>query len=457
MRRVALGLLASTLACAVGSAEPVHEYVHNRDDYLAFRDVWPEVLEPNYLPFMVYDVPAHPVSAWRRPLVWLGLVAPPERRLVFCHWAPEDMPLAVWIEPPVALDAIDEKPGREPARYVEAVERALDTWQSNLDGAVRFERASSREAADLELRLLAERAPEPTGDVRVYGAATVGDSCEVLGGDPEIRLDVRYRVHDLRLYVADEHGLLLPTQVEGIARHEIGHALGMRGHSPIPADLMFEEANDRRDREGLGLSDTNSFLSLYALPNGTVYTDPGHLPRTPQRLLPDGPPRLDVAPHVDPRLGFEIQLPEGWQRQPTPYGVVAVNGLPWDYEASFQLNVHRFENIEEFVERFGPGYLVGATLLSIRDHEVAGHRAREVLLLTELDTQEELTLIESGDGRVLVAIAECPADQHAAYHPWFGAVLDSLEIVGASGRPHDRTYGPRGARSSLPPQAGLRR
>src|SRR5262245_2302719 len=184
MRRAALGLLASTLACAVGSAEPVHEYVHNRDDYLAFRDVWPEVLEPNYRPFMVHDVPAHPVSAWRRPLVWLGLAAPPERRLVFCHWAPEDMPLAVWIEPPVALDAIDEKPGREPARYVEAVERALDTWQSNLDGAVRFERASSRQAADLELRLLAERAPEPTGDVRVYGAATVGDSSEVLGGDP---------------------------------------------------------------------------------------------------------------------------------------------------------------------------------------------------------------------------------------------------------------------------------
>ena len=66
-----------------------------------------------------------------------------------------------------------------------------------------------------------------------------------------------------------------------------------------------------------------------------------------------GPAQLDLAPHVDPRLGFEIQLPEGWQRQPTPYGVVAVNGLPWDYEASFQLNVHRFDTIEEFVERFG--------------------------------------------------------------------------------------------------------
>jgi len=446
MRAAGLLVLAAAFACAAGGHDAAGEYVHNRDDYLAFRDTRPEVLEPNYLPFMVYEVPARPLSGWRRLLTSLGLQAPPERRLVFCHWEPEDMPLSVWIEPPVGLDAIEEKPGRDPARYVEAVEQALATWQTDLDGAVRFERASTPEAADLELRLLAERAPEPVEDVRVYGAAAVGDSCEVLGGDPEHQLEVRYRVRDVRLYVADEHGLLLPTQVEGIARHEIGHALGMRGHSPIPADLMFEEADDRRDREGLGLSDTNSFLSLYVLPNGTVYADPDRPAGLARRLLPEGRPRLDLAPHVDPRLGFEIQLPEGWQRQPTPYGVVAVNGLPWDYEASFQLNVHRFDTIEEFVERFGPGYLVGATLLSIQDREVAGHRGREVLLLTDVGTREELTLIESGDGRVLVAIAECPADEQGAYHAWFLAVLDSLEIADEAHRPRDRTYGPRGAR-----------
>jgi hypothetical protein len=297
------------------------------------------------------------------------------------------------------------------------------------------------------VRLLAERAPQPTADVRVYGAAAVGDSCRVLGGDPDFRLDVRFRVREVRLYVADEHGLLLPDQVKGIARHEIGHALGMRGHSPIPADLMFEEAGDRRDREGLGLSDANSFLSLYAIPSGVVYAAPGRNPEpAPRRLLPEGAPRLDLAPHVDTRLGFEIQLPDGWQRQPTPYGVVAVNGLPWDYEASFQLNVHRFDTIEDFVERFGPAYLVDATLLSIDDREVAGHRAREVLLLTDVGTREELTLIESGDGRVLIAIAECPAEEHRAYRPWFVAVLESLEISDRSQRPHDRVYGPQGPR-----------
>jgi predicted Zn-dependent protease len=446
MRAAWLALAVALSGCAAPAGERPR-YLHNRDDYLAFREVWPELLEPNYLPFMVYDVPAEPLSALRRLGIRLGLAAAPGRRLVFCHWTQEDMPLAVWIEPPVGLDAIEEEgPVRAPERYVEAAEEALATWQRDLDGAVRFERASSPGAADFEVRLLAERAPEPTADVRVYGAAAVGDSCRVLGGDPEFRLDVRFRVRDVRLYVADEHGLLLPDQVEGIARHEIGHALGMRGHSPIPADLMFEEADDRRDREGLGLSDTNSFLSLYAIPSGTVYADPGAARAPARRLLAEGTPRLDPAPHVDTRLGFEIQLPEGWQRQPTPYGVVAVNGLPWDYEASFQLNVHRFDTIEDFVERFGPAYLIGADLLSIEHRELAGHRAREVQLRTDLGTRESLTLIESGDGRVLVAIAECPAEQHAAYRPWFLAVLDSLEIADREQRPHGRTYGPEGAR-----------
>ena len=33
---------------------------------------------------------------------------------------------------------------------------------------------------------------------------------------------------------------------------------------------------------------------------------------------------------------------------------------------------------------------------------MAGYRGRQVLLLTDVGTREELTLIESGDGRVLL-------------------------------------------------------
>ena len=441
------GLVALlALSCAAEAGDPP-EYVHNRDDYLAFRAVHAGLLEPNYLPFMVYEVPTRPERIGARFGRWLGLLPAPEQRLVFCHWEPEDMPLAVWIEPPLGLDSFEEKPSPPDAsRYVSAVEQALASWERDLDGAVRFATAPRREDADLQIRLLGERAPE-TADVRIYGTTAVGDSCRVEGGEPNTRLAVRYGVRDLRLYVADIHGLLLPDQVEGIARHEIGHALGMRGHSPIPADLMFEEANDRRDREGLGLPDVNSFLSLYAIPNGTVYTDPARpRPPEPDRLLPDGPPQLELAPHVDTRLGFELQTPAGWPREPTPYGVVAMNGVPWDYEASFQLSVYRFATIEDFVERFGPSFLLDATLVSIRERTLSGRRAREVAVLTDVGTREEITLIESGDGRVLVTVAECPIAHAALYRAWFAAIVDSIEVVNASAPPHDRVYGPGGTR-----------
>jgi predicted Zn-dependent protease len=441
------GAALLALGCAGDTDEPA-AYLHNRDDYFAFRAAHPGVLEPNYLPFMVYDVPARPGRPWQELAARLGLAAPPERRLVLCHWQPADMPLAVWIEPPRGLDAFEDEPSPPtPERYVESVREALATWQRDLDGAVRFEPAADAREADLEIRLLGERAPEPSDDVRVYGTAAVGDSCRVLGGDPATRLEVRYQVRDLRLYVADAHGLLLPDQVETIALHEIGHALGMRGHSPIPDDVMYEQADDRRDRrrDGLGLPDVHSFLSLYALPSGTVYADPSR-PRAaaPQRLLPDGAPRLELAPHVDTRLGFELQTPEGWPREPTPYGLVAMNGVPWDYEASFQLNVHRFATIEDFVERFGAAYMANALLLEVRERRVAGRRAREVHLLNEFGMVEQTTLIESGDGRVLVAIAECPEEHQAAYAPWFAAVLDSLEVADRTAPPKGRSYGPAG-------------
>jgi len=208
---------------------------------------------------------------------------------------------------------------------------------------------------------------------------------------------------------------------------------------------MFEEADDRRDRAGLGFSDINSFLSLYSLPSGTVYADPARI-AVARPLLPEGEPRLQLAPHVDTRLGFEVQLPEGWQRQPTPYGVVAVNGVPWDYDASFQLNVFRFDSIDAFVERFGPAYLRGGVLLSVEDREIAGRRARVAEKQTRAGTRELLTLIESGDGRVLLAIAECAEDEAPAYRPWFAAVLDSLELAGQATAAQDREYRPEGGR-----------
>jgi hypothetical protein len=285
---------------------------------------------------------------------------------------------------------------------------------------------------------------------------SLGDACRVLGGDPASgRLEVRYHVRELRIYALDRHGLLLPDQVERVTLHEIGHAIGMRGHSPIPADVMYEVARERLGSDGLGAEDVNSFFSLYAIPSGTVYASLESAKRRAADPPPltEGPPRLALAPHVDSRRGFEVQMPMGWLRIPTPFGVAAVNGVAWDYDASFQIIVRSYESIESYLERHAASHFGTALVTSVRDTSVAGHRARQFTLArSDHGFAEEMTFIESGDGRVLISIAECPVGHRGAYRPWFDAILASLEIQDSSKPMEDRDYGRGGADPDPPPR-----
>lgn len=428
---------ALSLACAhVSPPEPdppqggddATAYRHNLGDYEVFRARQPSVIDPNYLPFMTYRVD-----------LASGIQGGAER-LVLCHWRPQDFPLTVHIEMPEIDPELQTLPERRPRDYLAAVQRALSIWQRDLDGLVSFREVPPEEEAALTIRLIGEEAPHPVEGVKVLGVAKTAGSCEVLGGDPATGLlDVRFRVPELLLYVADEHGLLLPDQVEKVALHELGHALGMRGHSPIPSDLMFEVAQDRISRDGLGEADINSFHALYKLSSGSVYANP--LPnRRLEVLPPTGEPILELAPHVDPRLGFEVQTPDGWTRVSTRYGLVAIDGVAWEYRASWQLNVHRYDKVEDYLKRFGRGHL-GASLV-VEDGEVAvGDRvARRVILHTPRDTREELTLLETGDGRVIVVIGEAEAGLYPDYRLWFAAVLESLEVHESGHRSPVRDY-----------------
>jgi len=456
-------LLASiALAGCIEEGEAPAPYHHNRFDYWLFRDRFPDILEPNYLPFMAYRVsPSEPAGAAalaRRFASWLGFEAPPaEELLVFCRWPESEFPLRVAIvAPEIDEDIAYEFWSKTPADYVAAVERALAIWGRDLEGTVGFERVDGEAQATLVLRIVGEEAPSPEPSVQVLGRASLGHACRVLGGDPSSgRLEVRYNARELKIYVVDQHGLLLPDQVEKVALHEIGHAIGMRGHSPIPADLMYEVARDQLGPDGLGAEDVNSFLSLYALPNGTVYTslDQAKLRVDDRPALPEGPPRLALAPHVDAVRGFEIQMPMGWLRIATPFGVAAVNGVSWDYDASFQLIVRHYDTIETYLERNAAAHFGVAVITSVRDASIAGHRARRFTLVRrKYGLAEEFSFIESGDGRVLISIAECPIESRAAYRPWFEAILASLEIQDSSKPGADRDYSSGGADPDPPPQ-----
>jgi len=447
-----VGLVAGIVffsGCATEDAR--FGFSHGRADYEAFRPRAERLLEPNYLPFMAerLAIETAPQRWWRGVRNGVGIeVSPPEEWLVFCRWPERRFPLSVFIDPPAISEELllSQAPGatRGPAGYVAAVDRALRLWEQGLEGLASFERVGRRGAADIVVRL---RAGEPPGDdpyIQVLGTTPLGGACRYRGGDPRSgRVSVDFKVPTLDIYVADQHGLLLADQVERIALHEIGHALGMRTHSPIPADLMYRVVRDRLPRDELGTEDVNSFLSLYQLPNGTVYRQLGQEPAvaaTPGP--PEGPPRLELAPHVDSRLGYEIQLPHDWTRLATTYGVVAVDGLTWDYDASFQLNVRAYDTVREYLERYGAWHLSRGRVLASEPLEGTPHPGMRFLVGLEGERVEEIIMLEPGDGRVVVVIWDCGAADYPTWEPWFRASLETLELRSPRGPVPDRDYAP---------------
>src|SRR5690606_31623382 len=224
--------------------------------------------------------------------------------------------------------------------------RAVQSWNQALGGELQLARARHWTDADLRIELVGEVGPAPEEGVQVLGSAPLARACQVEGRSVLApgRLDVHFQVPVVRIFVADQHGLLPPDQIERNVLHELGHALGMRGHSPIPADLMYEVARDRRVSR-LSRDDVNSLRALYAIPNGTVYAQVPRgatLPRPPAEA-PAGPLQLSSTPYVDERLGFALRVPVGWRLVPARRGVVAIDGLAWDYEGSFQVIVHGYQ------------------------------------------------------------------------------------------------------------------
>jgi len=395
-----------------------------RLDYAAFRAAFPDLPEPNYLPFVLHRVAARDARG---------------DALVFCRWSRAQMPLRVSVEPPVIPESLqDEFQPVAPQVFTDAVQAALAAYEAALDGEVRFERVASPDEATLRVRLVGEVAPAPAADVAVLGTTALADACRAgafeTGTD---RVAVRFEATEVRLYVADDFGLLTREQVERVALHELGHALGVRGHSPIPADLMFEVAHDRVPQAALTAEDVNTFRGLYRIPNGTVYgwIEPGASEIGGGAHAGPGPPLLEDAPRRAPR-GLVFRPPRSWQVGETPYGVYAIDGTPWDYDASLQLSVQTAPSAESYIARQASVHVGDGWLRERRPTQVGGRAGVRL----EVDgrvpgLRERLDVIELGEGRVLVAIADAPEELYDAYAAWFDAVLETVEVDPPARRP----------------------
>ena len=409
-----------------GSAGSDWPYRPDRRDYIAFREAHPGILEPNYLPFMLHRFAGG---------------GPEGDVLVLCRWDGGQMPIEVFVEQPVIPEALqhDVHPTRASA-FATAVEGALREWERELEGLVRFRLVDDATTAALQVRLLGERAPTPRPDVVILGATeALLVACRPDGWDPDAnRLQVRFGVPELVIYVADEYGLLTTGQVERVALHEIGHALGMLGHSPMPGDMMFAAYRERSEVRTLSEADVNSFVSLYRLPNGAHYgyVAPGAAAPRLAPLPPSGAPMLRAAPQVDAVRGYALRLPQGWLWAETSRGLFAANGPIWDYDASLELAVWPYADVESFLDRYADA-LFAQTWLRRREPSVVAHRTALRVLVEDADALRlvDFRFLALGDGRLLMIVAQFPLEAEAAWAPWLEASIASLELSLESGAP----------------------
>jgi hypothetical protein len=179
----------------------------------------------------------------------------------------KNMPVKVYITP-------FPEPG-----FTEACIKGFDEWENRTNGLVAFLRVDDPEQARVRVvwKRLGDNGnsrdcmlgaqtitrwqakhPTPMGVIPVSGIPVpifiprIGAQYSVEPQIIEVNLDLVYsRDKDIRLLV-----------LKNVVTHELGHALGLLGHSPIRADLMYPETDET---SRLSQRDINTINKLYQM------------------------------------------------------------------------------------------------------------------------------------------------------------------------------------------------
>ncbi len=157
------------------------------------------------------------------------------------HFSTAKMPLRVYIADGLKV------PGWN-VQMKQAVVSAMRAWSNATRSKVSFSQTYSENNADIIVRW------EKNFSDNILGVSPFQSV-----GDTIIRSDI-----SLAVYYPDSNVPIPYGELVTIATHEMGHAIGLRGHSPYPSDVMYF-SSDHASNQALSARDTNTIGMLYKL------------------------------------------------------------------------------------------------------------------------------------------------------------------------------------------------
>ena len=166
------------------------------------------------------------------------------------HWPERKMPLAVYLPPP------PEGLFPDPELTRAEVRRAVLDWTDvAAPGVPSFRFVESHSKAKIPIIWAAE----PSGDWYIAHCS--------------YRLNIRQKRFGVEhILVTGRWGdghVAEPSAIYKVVLHEMGHALGLMGHSDDPQDIMFAGLSQDPNK-GLSARDRNTLRELYAGPNRQI-------------------------------------------------------------------------------------------------------------------------------------------------------------------------------------------
>jgi tetratricopeptide (TPR) repeat protein len=140
--------------------------------------------------------------------------------------------------------------------------RGVPSWNSGMKEAVTYAMKTWRAATHNRV-YFAQVFNEANADIIVHWQKNFSDG--VLGVSPLQTVGNAIVQSDVNLasYYPDTNAPIPLEGLKAIAVHELGHAIGLRGHSPNPDDIMFYSATRRQNT--LSQRDINTIGMLYKL------------------------------------------------------------------------------------------------------------------------------------------------------------------------------------------------